>query len=313
MVAGACWQLIGAAQAQDYQVRVNQNTNLRAIHELTGAVVATVPDGTILDIVGKFNRWHKINWKNSIAWAADWLSYTRLDGASPSSATSARAEIDNCCFVDRQCQSDAEWESGYRAYQNNECPAPAQTSARTPASKPPGSAPLIQGSRSFVRHIEATLNWMQRDAPEWHHYAIGGLDLIVEVPVPVSGVQQLCTALAYKHERKATLETCWSKRFRVEGLPARMDQLTTAAALVHEACHVHRYEAGFMYGPSTRDREGFVCRQHGTGVGVALDPYGRYFRETFEGEPSLQVVRRWCREGFKPELFCPIIQRLYGG
>ena len=36
------------------------------------------------------------------------------------------AEIDNCCFVDRLCMSNAEWVNGYWAFQNNECAAPSQ-------------------------------------------------------------------------------------------------------------------------------------------------------------------------------------------
>ena len=36
------------------------------------------------------------------------------------------AQIDNCCFVDRLCMSNAEWVNGYWAFQNKECAAPSQ-------------------------------------------------------------------------------------------------------------------------------------------------------------------------------------------
>ena len=36
------------------------------------------------------------------------------------------AQVDNCCFVDRQCNSDKDWVKGYHAYQNGQCAAPAQ-------------------------------------------------------------------------------------------------------------------------------------------------------------------------------------------
>ena len=40
--------------------------------------------------------------------------------------------IDNCCFIDWQCATDAEWTSGYWAYQlNNRCPAPSQEERQT--------------------------------------------------------------------------------------------------------------------------------------------------------------------------------------
>ena len=36
------------------------------------------------------------------------------------------AQIDNCCFVDRQCTTNYDWVSGYYAFQNNHCAAPSQ-------------------------------------------------------------------------------------------------------------------------------------------------------------------------------------------
>ena len=35
-------------------------------------------------------------------------------------------QIDNCCGIDRQCDTDEEWVSGYYAFQNNQCAAPSQ-------------------------------------------------------------------------------------------------------------------------------------------------------------------------------------------
>ncbi len=43
------------------------------------------------------------------------------------------AQVDNCCIVDRQCQTEAEWADGYFAYQNNQCAAPAQPASDIPA------------------------------------------------------------------------------------------------------------------------------------------------------------------------------------
>ena len=44
-----------------------------------------------------------------------------------------QTEINNCCFVDRQCDTEDEWTSGYWAFQNNQCEAPAgsQTQSQT--------------------------------------------------------------------------------------------------------------------------------------------------------------------------------------
>ncbi len=49
----------------------------------------------------------------------------------------AFAQVDNCCFVNRQCNTDSEWTDGYWAYHRNECPRGAsagQASASPPAN-----------------------------------------------------------------------------------------------------------------------------------------------------------------------------------
>ncbi len=58
--------------------------------------------------------------------------------AQPVSA--APDQIDNCCFVDRQCQTDQDWTAGYHAFQNKQCQAPAQSPAST-SSQPVSAAP----------------------------------------------------------------------------------------------------------------------------------------------------------------------------
>ena len=49
-------------------------------------------------------------------------------------ASTALAQVDNCCYVDRQCSSDQEWIAGYWAFQNNQCAAPAQSQPAPAAS-----------------------------------------------------------------------------------------------------------------------------------------------------------------------------------
>ena len=119
--------LCTVASAQEYQIRTDANVNLRATFSLDGNIVETVPSGTILQVVGTFNRWLKINRNGNELWLADWVPYTRVaDGGQ------TQSQIDNCCFVDRQCTVDAEWTSGYWAFQNNQCPVPEQTRQQTP-------------------------------------------------------------------------------------------------------------------------------------------------------------------------------------
>ena len=49
--------LCGAVSAQEYQIRAGANVNLRDTYSLESAVVEVVPSGSILQVVGQFNRW----------------------------------------------------------------------------------------------------------------------------------------------------------------------------------------------------------------------------------------------------------------
>ena len=48
------------------------------------------------------------------------------------------SDIDNCCYVDRQCHSNQDWINGWHAYQNGQCQAPAQSPAPAPAQRASG-------------------------------------------------------------------------------------------------------------------------------------------------------------------------------
>ncbi|MDE2819971.1 MAG: hypothetical protein OXN94_16665 [Chloroflexota bacterium] len=68
-------------------------------------------------------------------------------------------DIDNCCFVDRQCSTDQEWTDGYHAYQNNQCPASSQSGMSAP-SQPSGGAPAQIDNCCFVdRQCRNDLEW----------------------------------------------------------------------------------------------------------------------------------------------------------
>lgn len=56
-------------------------------------------------------------------------------------------DIDNCCFVDRQCHNDQDWADGYYAFQNNQCAAPGQTGA---SAQPAGGVPAQIDNCCFV-------------------------------------------------------------------------------------------------------------------------------------------------------------------
>ena len=91
---------------------------------------------------------------------ADWLGYSRVEARGPTAsqpASNVPAQVDNCCFVDRQCNTPADWENGYWAYQNGQCAAPAQS--QTPA-QPVSNVPAQVDNCCFVdRQCNTPADW----------------------------------------------------------------------------------------------------------------------------------------------------------
>lgn len=108
----------GVVLSQEYTIHISNNSNLRAIASLDGRIVETARAGSTLHVIGNNGQWLKISRNGSEVWMADWVSYTRVEGNGQQLASN----VDNCCFVDRQCRTDKEWTDGYWAYQNNQCP-----------------------------------------------------------------------------------------------------------------------------------------------------------------------------------------------
>ncbi|MCY4019942.1 MAG: hypothetical protein OXG39_11095 [Chloroflexi bacterium] len=70
-------------------------------------------------------------------------------------------KIDNCCFVDRQCTTDAEWINGYNAFQNNLCAAPSQ--------QPQSTAASTQGQTGASQDVDncCFIGWQCSTNSEW--------------------------------------------------------------------------------------------------------------------------------------------------
>ncbi len=394
--------------AQDYSIRANRGLNLRAAPSLNADIAGTVTAGSVLQVIGQQDRWLQINQNGGTLWLAEWVNYSRIDSGQPTGSQQPNTQIDNCCFVDRQCQSDQEWIDGYWAYQNNQCTAPAQPQSATPgqpvatttaivdnccfvdrqcqsdddwlrgwhayqfgqcaapaqrvASAPvtggnccslgwpcrtevereqgywtyqinqcaglpqtsavtlSGPVPRIEGSSRFVGHITATLKFMKSVAPAWYNYVITGLDSIVEEKVHVppfrDGQITDCYAFANYGERKATVQTCFMSWAIKHNGPVEFDQADTAAALGHEACHIHTHEEGKYF--ATGEDEEELCGQMGGGASVllrsalatGLDP--RRGTLYFNKNAALSLLRRYCSEGYRADLFCPTLHELEG-
>ena len=234
--------LVAPVAAESYQIRVAYNTNLRASHSLDSAVLASARAGATLQVVGSFNRWLKINRNGETVWLADWVSYTRLD-QGPAAASPA-SDIDNCCFVDRQCQTDQQWTDGYWAYQRNECPAQPTPVAQSSVSQSPvpaiaeaphrirnsqGREIPIYGNDEFRLQIARGFYYLRDKVPQWWPY----LSIIDDV--------------------KFTAERC-SGGYACAGWPYKVvyfasdvggDEIRSiAATLIHEACHLYQWQEG---------------------------------------------------------------------
>ena len=358
--------LITLASAQPYSIRANRGLNLRAAPSLNADIAETVFSGVLLRVVGEHNRWLKIDRNGREVWLTDWDDFSRVDINWPTESQQPASQIDGCCFDNEECATKQEWAVGSYGFQGNECPKPAELVVMpannccyvnrqcqsdedriagalafqydsTCQSAPPaqsseitlsGSVPKIEGSDHFVRHIVTTLNWMESEAPDWYNYVITGLDLIVEVPVPVpefyvhDGRIYPCTARAYDRERKASLESCFAWWSLIQSGFFEVDQLETAAALAHEACHIHTHEEGIYF--ATQEDEEEMCRKFGTGPWVLfisaletsldpLDPNSSRREITWEREEALSDLRQYCSEGYRADLFCPTLEKLQGG
>lgn len=146
-----------AASAQSYVIRTGVNANLRSGPGLDSERVETVRTGALLQVIGDFNRWLRIDRNGRDLWMASWLRHTRVESdAQPE--TAAAAAIDNCCYVNRTCTTPNDWQSGYWAFQNNECPAQSVAPVtQTPASQSPSA---VDNCCFVDRQCNTDAQWM---------------------------------------------------------------------------------------------------------------------------------------------------------
>ncbi len=172
--------------------------------------------------------------------------------APPQTVQMSNSDIDNCCFVDRQCQSEAEWTNGYWAFQNGQCPTAAQPAASTqPAdlwgpSQRTLSRPIIEGSEQFVYGINSTLDLMQRSAPEWYNFVLNAADRIVEVFTAPTPSYPHANTLNWGDGANRTIGVGAGSLSCYLGSLCRVG---VASILAHEAAHIHEHYMGALVYP----------------------------------------------------------------
>jgi len=240
--------------------------NIRESPTTSSPVVAIAQAGDTFTIIEKTVGvkwcWLKIS--------LGWLAVTErvrasipnrfLDARSIAPTTSAPSDIDNCCFVNRQCATDQEWEDGYWAYQRNECPGAVQTGPSASSRYPV----RIEGSPKFVRGVESTLAVMQLKAPHWYEYVVGVADAIIEVHDEPD--RFTCWAYVRAGSRNIWAEVCM---FYPPYEYGRLSPIDGAAMLSHEACHLH----GDDFVPATGEYDHDLCRKAARDAQAAIRGY----------------------------------------
>ncbi len=328
--------LFGLTSAQSYQIRVTNNTNLRASYSLDSTVLSSARAGETLQVLGQHNRWLQVSRDSRSYWMAGWVAHSRVEGQQIRPATdidnccqvnrqcatnqdwvdgyhaflrkecpvgqssasvpstqpvpAAPAAVDNCCYLGWECQTNAQWSNGYQAYQSNQCAAPAQTSS-APGPIPAGvdnccyvnqqcvtdedwargwaaykhyqcrtDVPVaIEGGPIFREQILESFLMLQRAAPYWYDYTIRALDKVVQTFSYADTYVNTATRVFYLDYGEH-----WPQAY------TRQEHLVfTASILVHEACHVHRYEAGLEAVGLVGEK---ACTERQLEAHVAMDP-----------------------------------------
>ena len=232
--------------------------NIRAGSSTRHLVVANARAGDVFAVsasmVGSDWCWLKID----MGWLANTSRVRSTEPAQPvvtgssTSATSQPSNIDNCCFVNRQCTSEQEWINGYWAYQRNECPGPAQSGTSSPSTG--GHAISIEGASDFVRLMSEALDLLRARSQAWYNYVVSGIDRLIE--------DERSYTMAALPFQRTVLAAPYRRLIAVPWEDYPLNEVRVASRLVHEACHIHRHEAGFVYGPYTKVAEEVACIQN---------------------------------------------------
>lgn len=131
---------IYSASAQVIYVQVERDTGLYTKLHPGSQPDLVVPAGTKLEAGHSIDeitytdgrRWMYVLYNDKHYLIGTWepfttstVQLTSVIDQSSAAAPAPPANVDNCCFVDRHCHSDQEWDEGYWAYQRNECPISA--------------------------------------------------------------------------------------------------------------------------------------------------------------------------------------------
>lgn len=221
---------------------------------LTGAMNIRERPSTTSRVVAKAQAASSFTVKASIlgdnwCWlniSQGWLANTtRVQSTKPLRATASTStatatlqtpsHIDNCCFVNRHCQSEQDWVDGYWAFQRQECSAQATTEQISE----PGAAHYIinsqgrripiYGDEEFRLTIARGFYYLRDKLPQWWQYVAIIDD--VKYDETVSNCAYACASWPYK-----------SVRFGPHAYGKNASII--AQSLIHETCHLYQWQEG---------------------------------------------------------------------
>ena len=136
------------------------------------------------------------------------------------------SQIDNCCWVNRQCNTEEDWQRGYAAYKYFQCSASDDIPVQ------------IQGSSTFDALFRSAYRLLKEESPRLYHYGTTGFDRIRQVPHGSD------TGLLIHERTFVQAPTNIITNFD-PGTPITEGALVEAVgAILHESCHVHMWDAG---------------------------------------------------------------------
>ena len=194
-------------------------------------------------------------------------------------ATASSGQVDNCCFLNWQCNSDQDWTDGYWAFRNEQCGVPegidnccqAGWQCETEQDWQHGWAaykyyqcsdeiPMrIQGSSTFVRLMREAFNLLKRKSPRLYNYGITGVNMIRQGPANEgTGFYDDGKILEHGFDGNSYGE---------------YDVVYAVGAIAHEACHGHQLEDGTA---TSGWRNELPCMQVELEAYQAVDPTDRH-------------------------------------
>lgn len=319
LIALALTIVAGRAAAQDgcYRYRVAQvsdTMNIRQSHGTGSPVVRRAVAGESF-AVSSSTQGVTYCWLNI---PDGWMAWTvRVSGSQPAVTTASAgtqttqpSNIDNCCFVNRNCRTDQEWVDGYWAYQRNECPVNSPTTQQTSA-QPISSTPADVDNCCFTGwHCNTDDEWSRgywayqnnqcaagpppstsaRDgnisiegSETFQIWVKAGLDLLKRTaPQWYNYVQGALRKLkelppetgAGVYTDTGTHETAWNPNH----YPNELNIFTIAHEMIHESCHVYQFRRGDSSEAWRQERE---CVETALAASAFVDPHNSFGRKSY--------------------------------